>query len=214
MKSCLLFLWLLSLPLTVAAQSIINCHCFQERTFNPNHPAAADPYFLATTQNSFMAQSFGLKKRSLVKAKMEGADANDLWILYELAKRSSLEPSRLEQAYRQQKSWPRVVEVLNVDPERVGGTFWKRLGSPTQLAQHIVDAKLSAAGVAAEVVSRARRAGMANQELILAVLVGDDPVSLFSLVKTGHQSWGKYLAAQGLYDGDAIARQVNVRFFQ
>jgi hypothetical protein len=32
------------------AKSAISCHCFQDREYDPQRADAADPYFLATTQ--------------------------------------------------------------------------------------------------------------------------------------------------------------------
>ena len=42
-------------PLAAVAMPTINCHCFRDRSFDPQQPQAADGYFLATAQNSFFA---------------------------------------------------------------------------------------------------------------------------------------------------------------
>jgi hypothetical protein len=66
-KTALVFIILaLSLAVpgrTISAESTINCHCFQDRTYNPTDPPASDDYILATSFNSFLARSFGITKR-------------------------------------------------------------------------------------------------------------------------------------------------------
>ena len=54
----------LMLPLPALAIPAITCHCFTDRSFNPAKPALADPYFLATTQNSFFAAIFNVDKKN------------------------------------------------------------------------------------------------------------------------------------------------------
>ena len=44
------------------AESTINCHCFQDRSFDPGDKFAADDYILATSFNSLLAKSFDITK--------------------------------------------------------------------------------------------------------------------------------------------------------
>jgi hypothetical protein len=48
------------LPMPALATSAITCHCFRDRSYDPAQPSMGDPYFLATTQNSFFAIVFPL----------------------------------------------------------------------------------------------------------------------------------------------------------
>lgn len=75
------FLLLLSGLLPAPAWAV-TCHCFKDRTFDPNHPEKSEPYVLATTQNSFFAASFGIPRQAVVEAKMSGAGGADLWVAY------------------------------------------------------------------------------------------------------------------------------------
>ena len=57
----LILLALVLAPLPAAAIPAITCHCFTERAYDPALPFVADPYFLATTQNSFFAAAFAVE---------------------------------------------------------------------------------------------------------------------------------------------------------
>ena len=49
------------------AAPTVACHCYQDRTFDPERPAAADPYILATTRSSLLSAAFGVDKRALAE---------------------------------------------------------------------------------------------------------------------------------------------------
>ena len=53
------------------AESTINCHCFQDRSFDPGDKFASDDYILATSFNSLLARSFDISKEQVVRLKME-----------------------------------------------------------------------------------------------------------------------------------------------
>ena len=89
MRILLLFFFLALTPAEfIWAESTVNCHCFQDRAYDPQRAYAADPYFLATTQNSLLANLFGLSKKDVVRAKMAGANGDSLWVSHYLAKKS------------------------------------------------------------------------------------------------------------------------------
>jgi hypothetical protein len=50
------------------AEGTGGCHCFRDRTFEPDRPAAADPYILATARSSLLSAAYGPPKRELVAA--------------------------------------------------------------------------------------------------------------------------------------------------
>jgi hypothetical protein len=76
---------LLLLPMPALATSAITCHCFTDRFYNAERPAAADPYLLATTQNSFFAVVFNTDKKTIVIKKQQGTSSDDLWIAFWVA---------------------------------------------------------------------------------------------------------------------------------
>jgi len=67
-----LIILLILLPMPALAIPAISCHCFTDRSYQPSRPAAADPYFLATTQNSFFAVVFNVEKKNIVIKKQQG----------------------------------------------------------------------------------------------------------------------------------------------
>ncbi len=104
MKTLLLLVPIILLPsLTLAAESTINCHCFQNRTYDHQDRAAADPYFLASSQSSFLSAIYNVEKRALVMAKMSGANNDYLWILYDLAARTGLPAKQIAAVQAEEK---------------------------------------------------------------------------------------------------------------
>lgn len=211
MKLLLLFFFTFS-PLCVSAASTVSCHCFQDRTFNHRDSAAADPYFLATTQNSFISLIYGVDKSSLVKAKMSGTSGTQLWILQDVAARSGQSTTAVADSYSANHSWPEVFKTLGLGPEQVGELYLQLGNQPEQLADHIVDSQLIRQfAVTPAELKRWRRLGMSRKELILAIVLEGDPAELYQRVNSRAQTWGELLDRQGLVDGHAISRQLKAR---
>ena len=208
--SLLLLLW----PVSCFAESTIACHCFQNRNFNQQQPAAADAYFLASAQNGFMALVYGLDKKSLVKAKMAGADADELWILHEFSALSGRNTADIRGYYQRSGSWRSVASQLQLDPEVLGVIPLAALGgSSSQLAVAISDRRLvQYLGVDPETTIRARAAGMGTQELILAALIGAETGQIFRQIKSSQQSWGQRLFAAGIVDGYTLGMRLKAFF--
>ncbi len=205
MRNLFCLLLLLLIPALTGAESTINCHCFQDRTFNHRDTAAADPYFLATTQNSFIALIYGVDKSTLVKAKMSGTSGSHLWILFDIAARSQQDINKVAKIYSRTKHWEKVFKELHLTPQQLGGKYWRLSNNPEQLAEHIVDLQLSHYfSVTANQIKDWREQGMNRKELILALLLEGDPASLYNQVNSRMQTWGKLLFNQGLVDGKAI----------
>ena len=209
---CLLFPLLTTLSW---AESTINCHCFQDRTFNHRDTAAADPYFLATTQNSFISLLYGVEKSSLVKAKMSGTSGSYLWILFDVTARSQQEIDKVDKIYGQTKQWNSVFTELNLTPQQLGEKYWQLGNDPEKLADHIVDLQLNKQfGVSTNELQSWHEKGMNRKELILANLLDGDPITLSNQVNSGRQTWGKLLYDQGLLDGKAINRKLKEKMSQ
>jgi hypothetical protein len=200
---------LLALLLTTSAglaAPAITCHCFQDRSFEPQRPAAADPYILATTQNSLLATAFGLPKKEVVRAKMAGASGDRLWVVHYLAARSGKSPEQIEAARQQASDWPAVVNALCLEPALLSPRFVTVLdkpGSDEALSAAAVDATLeSRLGAEPAAIEALRTAGATSQETILALFLGrrtGRPASeLFQRVKSGNATWGEILSASGI----------------
>jgi hypothetical protein len=200
---------LLSLLLAASAAlaaPAITCHCFQDRSFEPQRPAAADPYILTTTQNSLLAAAFGLPKKEVVRAKMAGASGERLWVVHYLAARSGHAPGQIEAARQQASDWQAVLSSLRLDPALLSPRFVTVLGqaaSDEVLAAAAADATLeSCLGAEPAAIETLRTAGATSQETILALFLGRRtglPASeLFQRVKSGNATWGEILHASGI----------------
>jgi len=209
MRFFIIALLLLFTSKPVPAASTVACHCFQERTYQPQQSHAADPYFLATTQNSLLASYYGIDKRSVVKAKMSGADGNDLWIAHELARRGEVPVEKLKRTRAEAGNWQAAVTLLRLAP-RLDAELIELLGQPAVLAAWIIDDLLvTALQVDPAVLLQLRQLGADSQQRLLAVLLGSsgdsDPHTVFQRHVVG-SSWGELLHKQGFYDGVAIER--------
>lgn len=205
----LFFLLALTLANASWAESTVSCHCFQERTYNPQSAYAADPYFLATTQNALLAKLFGLDKKEVVKAKMGGADGDSLWVGHDLAKKSGKTFNEIEQVFSTEKNWSSVVKQYNIDPELLGPLFMTSINDPKKLARVVVDAQLlENLNVEMLQLQQLRAKGADNQQTVMAVFLGQlsvpQPVELLTRVQEGQSSWGHLLAEQGLFNGSDI----------
>jgi hypothetical protein len=205
-----LFLLLVLTPANFTwAESTINCHCFQDRAYDPQRAYAADPYFLATTQNALLANLFGLSKKDVVRAKMGGANGDSLWVGHYLAKKSGKTLDEVKPFFSTREGWASVVKQLNINPEQLGPLFVAALDDQKKLATIVVDGQLTEnLDVEMLQLQQLRGQGADNQQTVMAVFLGQvsilEPVELFTLVENGQSSWGHLLAEQGLFNGNEI----------
>jgi len=195
----------------------VSCHCFRDRTFDPASPAKADPYLLATTQNSFFAVAFGIPKRALVQAKMKGVPGDDLWIAYYAGSILRLPPGSLMASKEKIGSWKEVVESRGVPLDPLGGRFLALLeggGKDTELA----------AAAAGEVLSRTLRIapdkmdplldqGLSTGKIVIATLLarwsGISAPALLVEVESGRATWGSLLSGLGIHP-DALEERIGL----
>lgn len=199
---CLLSLIiLLALPLPALAIPAITCHCFIERSFNPVQPGLADPYFLATTQNSFFAAMFNVDKKTVVMKKQQGISADDLWVAYWVASRSTVSAETLLKEKQNKEVWQDVIAPLRISGKALGFRFSNALNEKSatpRLADTVVEELFFRYRLldAAELASM-RKAGASNQELIIATVIAakaKQPIkSIFLEVKNGSKTWGSLL---------------------
>ena len=214
MKIFIILLTLL-IPTVSCAESTINCHCFQDRSFNHQNTTAADPYFLATTQNSLLANLYNIDKRNIVKTKMGGEDGTYLWILFDVAMRSGLSVDQIKKKYSSNKTWTKTITqiaFLSPAPEKL---YFHLASSPENLADYIINLQLiKHFGVTATEINQWRKIGMTRKELILAIFLGGNPATNYNRVTSDAISWGKLLFEQGLLDGDSINKELKRRLTQ
>jgi hypothetical protein len=189
------------LPMPALAIPAITCHCFTDRSYDPARPTLADPYFLATTQNSFFATVFGVEKKTIVVKKQKGVSADDLWVAYWLAARSGADPEVLLQGRKSKGTWRQVAAPLAIPDTSMGGRVVEALKTNVadeRLANAVVDELMLRFRFHGEPeLTALRKAGAGNQELIMTGLIAaktHQPASkLYRDVKKGGTSWGALL---------------------
>lgn len=188
-------------PACAEAIPAITCHCFTDRSFDAGRPAQADPYFLATTQNSFFAVIFSVDKKTIVLKKQQGASPDDLWIAYLIAAKTGLPPESILKAHQAGGLWHEVIEPLQLSSEAVGPRFSRALKnrSPAAgLAEAVVEDHLQRNRLLSDSeLAALRNAGASNQELIIAAVIAyklkQTAKRIFLDVKGGTKTWGYLL---------------------
>lgn len=197
----LVLLLLALFPATSRAIPAITCHCFTERAYDPARPSGADPYLLATTQNSFMAAAFVVEKKTIVLKKQAGVEGDDLWIAYWLAARTGRDVEKLLQERKGKVSWRQVVAALaitdNTPGARVAAAL-KKNAPDEQLAMAVVDELLLRFRFHSDTeLSQLQQAGASHQEKILVGLIAakirQPATRIYRQVKEGKASWGELL---------------------
>jgi hypothetical protein len=179
----------------------ITCHCFTDRTFDPARPAVADPYFLATTQNSFISAVFNIDKKSIVMKKQTGTSADDLWIAHGIAARTGGAVEDLLDARQRKAGWKEIIASFHIAPKTLGARFQRELQArapDSRLAGAVVDDLFARYHLLDDTeLATMRKRGATNQELIIATVIGAKlrrPAGdVFQVVKRGTKSWGALL---------------------
>lgn len=198
---CLSLIISLMLPLPALAIPAITCHCFTDRAYDPARPGIADPYFLATTANSFFSAAFGVEKKTIVIKKQKGVSADDLWIAYWLAARSGADPETLLEQRKTKGAWRQVAKPLAIPVRSLGGRVAEALNTNVadeRLANAVVDELLLRFRFHSEPeLVTLRKAGAGNQVLVMAALIAakisQPAIQLYREVKEGQTSWGALL---------------------
>jgi hypothetical protein len=201
-------------PAAARPEPAAACHCYQDRTFDPERPAAADPYVLATTRSSLLSAAFGVDKRSLVGAVMTGTAAEELWVAHWAGARTGRPAAALLAARQDQGSWAAALEGL----PGLDAPFAAALAGGADaraLAALAVDGVLVARLHAAPAALRALRdAGASPEERILATVLAAQlsapTAPLVAHVRAGQATWGQVLRDAGLApkDLDGLIRRL------
>ena len=188
-------------PLLARPEATGACHCYQDRAFDPDRPAAADPYILATARSSLVSAAFGVPKRDLVGAVMTGTAADDLLLAHWAGARLG-KPAGALLADRKLRPWKEVLAGAAGLPKPIEVAL--RIGATeAELARLVVEELLGArAGASRVELAELRAAGAATNEAILAVALarraGTAPAGLVAPVHGGQATWGGLLRSFGL----------------
>lgn len=205
-KIMLSLLLLHSFSLSVYAIPAITCHCFTDRSYDAAHPAAADPYFLATAQNSFFAMVFKTEKKSIVMKKQQGTSPDDLWIAYWVAAKSGVSAESLLRARQDKEGWEEIIVPMRISPQELGAGFAAALNaraSTAHLANAVVDELfLRHQMLNDRELAALRQEGASSQELIITAVIAtktrQPAKDLYLQVKAGTKSWGSLLSRAGI----------------
>lgn len=197
---CLLMVLLF--PFSVTAIPTITCHCFQDMSYNPDQPAAADEYYLASVQNSFFAAVFNTDRKSVVKQKKNGVSSDDLWIASWIGKIADIPAQRLLAQKRAQGEWSAILSSLSPTIETQRNSLAQALKacvSKEFMAQAVVEDVFVHYSILDQRALRdLRNAGASNQELVIATLLskktGEIPQRIYLNVKNGMKTWGEYIS--------------------
>lgn len=202
----LLLLLIVGCPAAASAVSAIDCHCFQDRSYDPAQPAAADPYLLATTQNSLFAAVFAVEKKSIVIEKQKGIPGEDLWVAYWLAARSGGDPESFLEKRKEKGSWRKAAASLAVPEGSLGprvAAALKADASDERTGLAVVDEVMLRFRFHGEPeLAALRKAGAGNREVILAGLLAArlrrPAEQIHRDVRSGKSSWGGLLRQAGV----------------
>lgn len=189
-------------PRVARAESTAGCHCFQDRTFEPARPGAADAYILATTRSSLLSAAFGVEKGALVRAVMTGTAPEDLWVAWFAGARAKRPAGDLLDALSKKGSWRAALDGVGPFGQPFDGAV-ARGAPPEELAALAVDAVLvERAKASPESLRALRRAGLSTEETVVATVLsaklGAPVLPLAAEVKLGRATWGSVLNDAGI----------------
>lgn len=197
---------LLAAAPSARAEGTTACHCFRERTFDPQRPSAADPYVLATARSSLLSAAFGPSKASLVKKVMSGTAAEHLWVAHFAAVRTGADPEALLAAREGKGSWKAALADVKGLGKDLDAALSRGAGD-TELAGLAVDDALALRlGAERSTIAALRAAGASSEEAIVATLISirisAPALPLLVQVKAGRATWGSVLRDCGLAPAD------------
>ena len=199
----------LIVPGPALAIPTITCHCFTDRSFDPARPAAADRYFLATTQNSFLAIVFNADRKTIIVKKQLGTSADDLWVAYWVATQTGTPLEKVLQA-RKKGSWQEALATMRLPMKNLGPRFSRALtaGSPgAKLAESVLDSVFIGYRLQSEAeLAALRQLGASNQELIVAAVIAaktrQPAKEIYLAVKNKSKTWGSQLTGARIDTAD------------
>jgi hypothetical protein len=189
-------------PARTRAAPIATCHCFQNRSYDPADPAAADPYILANARSSLLSATCGVSKATLVRAVMGGTTPEDLWIAYWAAPRAGRTAEWLLGAAHETGSWKAALAGAQGLPPAFGEALGR--GAPaSELAALAVDDVAAARLGADRAELRALRVrGASSEQLVLSLLLAPrlrvTPSEVLARNAAGGVPWGALLREAAL----------------
>lgn len=191
-------------------QSATNCHCFRERSFNPQKKFAADEYLLATSFNSFIAANFHISKSQIIMMKMKGAvNPDDLLIALFVARAENADLDSLLAILDNGGTWKQILESEGLQTPGSHRAVFKAIiaeGDNTTAAAELVTDQLLKEffNISDLEISSLREKGGNGREVTLVHIlerqgkVGKKAAEILSMRIKDQMSWGEIAASFGL----------------
>ena len=197
-------------PAAAFSAPAVSCHCFRDREFDRARPASADPYILATAQSSLLSAAFGIEKTKVVRARMAGTSADDLWVAHWSSARTGLEAEQFLASRSDEGSWRAAFSALKIDVSRLGQPFARELAAGAtdaalgaEAADDVLRTRLCASP---DDVRSVRAEGASTPEAVIACLLApkarETPSAVISEVRSGQKTWGGLLKGVGMEPRD------------
>jgi len=209
---CLLFI-LLSASLAFSMdqpESAINCHCFKNRTYDPQKKFAADKYLLTTSFNSFIATTFTFSKRQIVMMLMKGSvGPEDLLIGLYLAREAGVDLESLLAILDNGGTWKQILASSSLQKVEKNKEFLQSLNTvidDIEVAVEMINDQLLKEyfGKNESAIKALRKEGANGRELTLIFLLekfgnrNKSAVDILEMKTKGKKSWGEIALFFGL----------------
>lgn len=193
---------LITLPSFSNAMPAVSCHCFQNREFDANQPAAADDYLLTTTFNTFQGLALGIDKKSIVRAKMSGRTSEELWLKHWLAKEIGVSVKEITERYEATGSWRELARRAGL-AERGGFSLTEELSSDRKLAESVARWEMIRYfGIKKEELADLQKKGASLKEMTLSLFISAltscSAEEVFDRVHAEGESWGRVAQRAGI----------------
>jgi len=111
-------------------ESAVNCHCFKNRTYDPQKKFAADSYLLTTSFNSFIATTFNFSKRQIVMMLMKGSvGPEDLLLGLYLAREADVDLKSLLAILDNGGTWKQILASSSLETAGKDDAFLQSLST-------------------------------------------------------------------------------------
>lgn len=193
-------------PRLAAAAPAIECHCFQDRAYDPANPGKTDRYLLATAANTLLAAAYGFPKKDVVRGRMAGASGENLWVAAYAAERLGAQRDDLLARREQAGSWRGALAALGVPLEPLGPAFVVALmdgGDERPARVAAGETLVERVGADRGEVDELARRRASVPETVLSVLLGRwsgrPAAESYERVKSGGATWSGILAGLGRF---------------
>lgn len=203
-KAWLFFLLFLLLSMigveSANCEMVAGCHCFKQRSYDPEDRFAADDYILATSFNSLMANRFNIPKRQIIMLKMKGGiQQHDLLIALKISQDFGIDLEKIVGHHQQHHSWQTIDADFTTLAKDRDNEFLTmiRAGRPVvELGQTVADEMIADFyEMPLKTVASFRQKGLNEKEITLLFLLAckqrTQPEDILVQVKHHGQSWSE-----------------------